>query len=142
MERSSLSRGRHTPEKRAASRRMRREMTPAEAALWQRLRAGRLDGFHFRRQQIIDGFIADFYCYAARLVIEVDGGVHDEQRDYDAARDRIIAARGLRVLRLTNEQVLRDLPATLHAIRDAAQCRDVQGESPPPLNGEGAGGWV
>ena len=55
---------------------LRRQMTPEENILWQYLRANRLHGLHFRRQQIIDGFIADFYCHASRLVIEVDGKIH------------------------------------------------------------------
>ncbi len=58
------------------SRQMRREMTRAEAMLWMRLRRNGL-GVDFRRQQIIDGFIADFYCHLAALVIEADGPIHD-----------------------------------------------------------------
>lgn len=94
--------GHHAAAKRERVRKMRREMTPAEAILWKYLRTNQLDGLHFRRQQVIDGFIADFYCHAARLVIEVDGEVHDQQPDYDAERDRILTARGLRILRFTN----------------------------------------
>ena len=60
-----------------AARKMRREMTPAEAVLWNRVRGGRI-GYHIRRQQPLVGFIADFYCHGARLVIEVDGSVHDD----------------------------------------------------------------
>jgi very-short-patch-repair endonuclease len=55
-------------------------MTPAERLLWQRLRAGRLQGFNFQGQQVIGGFIVDFYCHEADLVVEVDGGVHLEQQ--------------------------------------------------------------
>ena len=101
---------------------MRREMTPAESVLWQHLRASRLDGLHFRRQQIIDGFIADFYCHAAQLVVEVDGGIHIATADYDRERDRILTARGLRILRVTNNGVHNDLPRCLAAIRNAARC--------------------
>jgi very-short-patch-repair endonuclease len=57
---------------------------------WQHLRANQLNGLHFRRQQIIDGFIADFYCHVARLVIEVDGEIHQQQAEYDAERDRVL----------------------------------------------------
>ena len=73
---------------------MRRSMTPAEAPLWQRLRAGRLDGFHFRRQQVIGRFISDFYCHQVDLVVEVDGSVHQNQVEYDLARDRYLQERG------------------------------------------------
>lgn len=89
------------------SREFRQNMTASEAALWNLLRANRFHGLRFRRQQIIDGFIVDFYCHAAGLVIEVDGSVHREQSGYDSERDRILAARGLCVLRFTNAEVIR-----------------------------------
>ena len=91
--------------------------------LWAALRKNQLAGLHFRRQQIIDGFIVDFYCHAAGLVIEVDGSVHAKQTAYDAERDRILAARGLRVLRVGNAEVLQDCPAVLAQIAAAAQER-------------------
>lgn len=97
----------------------RRKMTPAERRLWQALRANRLDGLHFRRQQIIDGFIVDFYCHAVGLVVEVDGPVHDGQVEYDAERSRILAARGLKVLRVRNEEVMKNLEEVLSRIREA-----------------------
>mgnify|MGYP001252608911 CR=1 FL=1 len=61
--------------KEARAKELRREMTPAEGKLWMGLRANRLEGFHFRRQQVIEPYIVDFYCHQAALVIEVDGGV-------------------------------------------------------------------
>jgi very-short-patch-repair endonuclease len=100
-------------------------MTPAEMVLWQHLRANQLDGFRFRRQQIIDGYIVDFYCHRARLVVEVDGGVHTLHTDRDAARDEILAARGLTVLRVTNDEVLSNMPAVIAQICDACR-RDIQ----------------
>jgi len=124
----------HRSEKREEARRMRREMTPAEAILWQHLRASRLGGLHFRRQQIIDGFIADFYCHSARLVVEVDGAIHLTNADYDRERDQILGARNLRILRLTNNQILQDLPGSFIAIRGAAES--------PPLPSEGRGRGV
>ena len=113
--------GPHAEEKRDAAQRMRRNMTPAEEALWQRLRGSRLCGLHFRRQQVIDGFTADFLCREAGLVVEVDGGVHEATRDYDAERDHILTSRGLRVLRFANEEVLKDISAVLHRIRQAVR---------------------
>lgn len=92
---------------------LRRQMTPEEKILWQHLRTNQLNGFHFRRQQIIDGFIADFYCHAARLVIEVDGKIHQHQADYDAERDRVLSARGLQLLRIKNEDVIQNLDSVL-----------------------------
>ena len=108
-------------EKQALARQMRQEMTSAEARLWQRLRRNQLLGLHFRRQQVIDGFIADFYCREARLVIECDGGVHDNQADYDRERDRILAAHALHILRFTNAQIANNLGAVLAEIAAAAR---------------------
>jgi len=103
------------------ARQLRKEMTPAEAALWEVVRDRRIDGIKFRRQQVIDGFIVDFYCHAAGLFIEVDGGVHDTQHDADTEREKIISRRGLRVLRFTNEEILTALPAV--AERITAACK-------------------
>jgi very-short-patch-repair endonuclease len=73
-----------TKEKQQHSRELRRGMTPAENILWQELRGSKLE-VHFRRQQVIAGFIVDFYCNKAELVIELDGSVHDkmEQQESD-----------------------------------------------------------
>jgi very-short-patch-repair endonuclease len=90
----------------ARARAMRRSMTPAESALWKCLKNNQLGGFHFRRQQIIKGFIVDFYCHAAVLVVEVDGGVHDDMKASDAERDRILEGLGFKVLRFSNTDVL------------------------------------
>ena len=92
------------------------KITPEEKVLWQRLRTNRLARFHFRRQQVIDGFIVDFYCHAAALIVEVDGPVHAEQVDHDAERDRILSSHGFRVVRFTNEQVRNSLDEVLERI--------------------------
>ena len=92
-------------------------MTRPERVMWTHLRAHRLSGLHFRRQQVIDGFIVNFFCAQARLVIEVDGKVHNRQLEYDRRRDGILSRRGLRVLRFTNRQVMGDLTRVLDAIR-------------------------
>ncbi len=91
-------------------------MTPAETLLWQHLRASRLHGLHFRRQQVIHGFIADFYCHAAGVVVEVDGGIHDTQPEADESRDLAFAQLGLLTLRIRNEDVLHDTVAVLERI--------------------------
>ena len=113
--------GQRPAEKLTLARQMRRLPTPAEAKLWVHLRAGRLNGLHFRRQQVIDGFIADFYCHAVGLVIELDGGVHQNQAEYDAERDRILEERGLHILRLPNSAVETNCPATLVLISERAK---------------------
>ncbi|MCW3098873.1 MAG: Very-short-patch-repair endonuclease [Chthonomonadaceae bacterium] len=99
---------------------MRREMTPEESLLWKRLRGNRCGGLHFRRQQVIDGFIADFYCHAVALIVEVDGGVHQQQADYDLARDRVLSRRGLRVIRFSNERIHEDLDQVVAEIQTFA----------------------
>jgi len=100
---------------------LRRQMTKEERILWQQLRTNRLQGFHFRRQQVIAGFIVDFYCHAAGLAVEMDGEVHQQQAEYDAERDRVLSARGLRTLRIRNTEILENLPGVLARI--AAACR-------------------
>jgi very-short-patch-repair endonuclease len=106
-----------TEQKLAAAKRQRQAMTPAEAILWQALRRNQLAGYHFRRQQVIDGLIADFYCHAAALVVEVDGEIHKQQQAHDQQRDQILTRRNLAILRLPNAAVLADLPAALEQIR-------------------------
>lgn len=96
---------------------LRRKMTPAERRLWQELRANRLDGWHFRRQQIIAGFIVDFYCHRAGLVVEVDGPIHETQVEADAEREAVLQGRGLTILRFTNRQVMNDMRTVLKEIR-------------------------
>ncbi len=103
-------------------KRLRREMTPTEKILWASVRRNALAGFHFRRQQLIDGYIVDFYCHAAKLGVELDGSVHSEQVDYDRERDRILAARDLLVLRFKNEEVMNNLEGVLGEIEK--RCRE------------------
>ena len=100
---------------------LRRQMTKEERILWQQLRTNRLQGFHFRRQQVIAGFIVDFYCHAAGLAVEMDGEVHQQQVEYDAERDCVLSARGLRILRIRNTEIFENLPGVLARI--AAACR-------------------
>ena len=98
------------------ARDLRREMTTEERLLWEQLRGNWLRGFHFRRQQIIEGFIVDFYCHEAGLVVEVDGPVHEKQVDYDTERDRVLSERDLRILRIKNEDVTGDISGVLARI--------------------------
>ncbi|HYK65487.1 MAG TPA: DUF559 domain-containing protein [Patescibacteria group bacterium] len=93
-------------EKLSFAKRLRQEMTAPERRLWKALRRNAIDGFHFRRQQVIGGYIVDFYCDAAKLAIELDGGAHEGTDRYDSARDREISRLGVRVLRIPNEAML------------------------------------
>jgi len=109
-----------TPEAiQASARLLRREMTPAEEALWERLRDRQLCGHKFRRQHPLGGFVADFYCAASRLVIELDGAVHDSLGERDAARTAELNAHGYRVLRFRNGEVLGNMERVLAAITEA-----------------------
>ncbi|HEY0012377.1 MAG TPA: endonuclease domain-containing protein, partial [Allosphingosinicella sp.] len=98
------------------ARQMRREMTPEEALLWSHLRARRLGSFKFKRQEWRGRFIADFYCWEARLVVEVDGSQHQEQAGYDSGRDAWLNRRGLKVLRFWNDEVTGQTEAVLTKI--------------------------
>ncbi|MBN1201710.1 MAG: endonuclease domain-containing protein [Anaerolineae bacterium] len=105
----------------AAARQMRRDPTPAERVLWLRLRNRQVAGAKFRRQQSIDRFVVDFYCAEARLVIEIDGPVHDSQTGQDAERQAILESLGLRVLRISNEAVCTSPDGVIAHIADAVQ---------------------
>ena len=105
-----------TREKLQRARELRSDMTPAEKLLWQELRANKL-GVHFRRQQIIAGFIVDFYCHRVALVVEVDGDIHDLQKEEDARRETVLQQMGLTIVRFRNEDVIKDLPAVLGKIK-------------------------
>jgi len=114
---------------------LRREMTPAEKILWKELRTNKMNGLHFRRQQIIDKFIVDFYCDQHALILEVDGGIHDLQKEFDAEREADLTARGFRVIRFTNQEIFKDLPTVLKKIVES--CSPL---TPPSLEGRGSGG--
>ena len=104
------------PVKLAQAKQFRRNMTPAERILWQALRGNALGGLHFRRQQIIGGFIVDFYCHRASLAVEVDGGVHRTTAEYDSERDAALSNLGVRVLRISSEVVERNIEGVLETI--------------------------
>jgi very-short-patch-repair endonuclease len=98
------------------ARELRQELTEAEALLWAAIRNRQLAGMKFRRQHPVDRFVLDFYCAAAKLGIEVDGGIHNAQGPQDHVREAVLRARGIRILRVTNEAVLGDLELVLQRI--------------------------
>ena len=104
-----------------AARKLRQNLTPAESRLWDALKNKQLHGLRFRCQHPLHGFIADFYCPAHRLIVEVDGGIHDEQQDYDAARTERLEVLGYRVLRFGNEEVMGDLEGVLAGILEGVE---------------------
>jgi very-short-patch-repair endonuclease len=107
------------------ARELRNDPTPAEARLWKYLRRKQVDGWRFRRQHVFDRFIVDFYCPSARLVIEVDGPIHDQQREYDALRTEFLESLGLRVLRFENEDVFQNIEGVLTVIGEALTTPDL-----------------
>ena len=123
-----------TPETRTIrARDLRKRQTLAEATLWQYLRANRLDGLRFRRQHPIDRYFADFACVSLKLVIELDGKVHDEddQQLDDYHRQQALEALGWSVLRFPNDQVTGSLPTVFDAIRDHAKLAGAGTPLPP-----------
>src|SRR3954464_8141528 len=89
----------------ARAREMRKEPAPAEKKLWRCLRDRQLNGFKFRRQHPMGAYVADFYCHAVRLVVELDGASHGHRESYDATRTQILPRGGDRVIRFANEDV-------------------------------------
>lgn len=98
---------------------LRDNMTEAEIVLWEKLSNKKLDGHRFRRQHPISNFIADFYCHKAKLIIEVDGEVHqnEEQADYDSGRTYEIQELGVKVIRFSNNEVKNNIEGVLEVIR-------------------------
>jgi len=105
------------------ARESRQAPTAAEERVWKAVRNRQL-GVHIRRQHALLGrFISDFYCAHVRLCIEIDGGIHTDpaQAEYDLARSACLATHGVRTLRFTNAEVMKNLPAVLNAIREACE---------------------
>ncbi|HEX8668444.1 MAG TPA: endonuclease domain-containing protein [Allosphingosinicella sp.] len=122
------------------ARRLRREMTPQERLLWAQLRDRRLDGAKFRKQMWLGGYIADFACPEARLVVEADGSQHADNLEYDEGRERELARLGWRTLRFWNNDITENLEGVLTAISAALPSPShpaPRSACPSPLEGEG-----
>jgi very-short-patch-repair endonuclease len=105
------------------AREMRHMPTIGEERLWLRLRNRRLHHAKFRRQHAIDRFIVDFYCAEARLIVEVDGVIHDYTQDEDAIRQEFLESLGLKVIRFTNGEVLQSLNGVVERIGEVLEER-------------------
>ena len=117
------------------ARALRKNQTDAEKLLWYRLRNRQLAGCKFRRQQIIGPYITDFLCLEPKLIIELDGGQHSEQKEQDEQRTRFLESMGYQVLRFWNNEVLGNPDSVLEAIRMTVVIRTPH---PGPLpEGEG-----
>ena len=109
---------------------MRRNPTEPEKRLWRHLSNSQLGGHKFRRQSVIGWFIADFLCPQKALIVEVDGDTHDQAKD--KLRDDILARRGFRVIRVTNEDVMRNMDSVLTTIAQALAVAPTRWNSPHP----------
>jgi very-short-patch-repair endonuclease len=123
-------------EKIERSKSLRHGMTKPERMMWGKLRAHRLCGLHFRRQAVINPYIVDFYCHSVKLVVEMDGRIHDGQKEMDAERDRFLIASGVEVLRFPNRRVLADINGVVAEIESVCMKKKTPPLS-PPQNGEG-----
>jgi adenine-specific DNA-methyltransferase len=123
---------------RDVAREHRKNPTSSEALLWAALRGGKLDGRKFRRQQPIGTFIVDFYCPEERLVVEVDGKIHERQQREDADRQEALESLDLRFVRVTHDDVIFDLATVLTRIRQSFAVRSPLPHA-SPLVGEGPG---
>jgi very-short-patch-repair endonuclease len=117
------------------ARELRKNATDCERLLWQHLRAHRLQGFKFKRQQPLGVYIVDFVCFEARLIIEADGGHHVEQAEYDNRRDDWLRSQGFMVLRFWNNEILANIEGVLERILEGCQ----NSPSPQPLPRRGGG---
>ena len=120
---------------------LRQRSTDAEQALWKRLRNRQLAGCKFRRQVLIGKYIVDFVCFERKVVIEVDGGHHQEQVSSDAVRTTWLESQGFRVLRFWNHEVLADAEAVQEALlvvlQESLPSSDSPSPQPSPVKGEG-----
>jgi very-short-patch-repair endonuclease len=114
----SMTLHRINPETTERARSLRYEMTDAERKLWQALRYKQLNAHRFRRQHPIGQYIADFACIEQKLVIELDGGQHQDQLAYDEQRTAFIETQGWRVLRFWNNDVMNNLDGILTRIAE------------------------
>jgi len=133
----SRERGRRISKLRSRAKKMRFDSTPAEHRLWQILRARRFAGYKFRRQAPIDFYIADFVCFARRLIIEVDGGQH-AQSDSDKRRDAFLRSQDFRVLRIWNNDIFENEEGVAELILSALRSPPLP--NPSPARGEGLNG--
>ena len=111
-----------------AARLLRENMTCSENLLWERLKGKQICGLRFRRQHPIDIFIADFYCHEARLVVEIDGEVHNQQKDYDIGRTAEMGKYDILVIRFTNNEVIKEIEEVISKIEEIVRERI---KSPP-----------
>lgn len=100
----------------AQARQLRRDQTPFEAQMWNILRDRQLESYKFRRQHPVPPYIADFACVSRKLIVELDGRVHDDTIERDQNRDAVLQEQGWRVLRFSNVQLMRNRNGVLQTV--------------------------
>lgn len=120
------------------AKQLRNNATDVERLLWQQIRNSQFEGVKFRRQQPIENFIVDFVSFTPKLIIELDGGQHAENRIYDQQRDKCLRKNGFVVLRFLNNEIIDNIEGVLEVIR--LQC--LEGTSPTPQPPPARGGGV
>jgi len=129
----------YSPLTKPLARQLRKNQTPAEQLLWSRIRRQQILGVQFYRQKPIAGYIVDFYCFSAKLVIEIDGSQHYEPDaiEYDTQRTKTLESLGLRVIRFNNVQVVQELENVLAVIvAEVEKAIAVNPPCPPLKRGE------
>jgi len=121
------------------ARELRRNMTDTERFVWGRLRARRFAGYKFRRQMPIGPYIVDFVCPGRRLILELDGGQHTQQMEYDTKRTLWLQSQGFEVLRFWDHEVLQDWEAVEEVIFARLEARRSEGGATAD---ESHGGWL
>jgi very-short-patch-repair endonuclease len=112
--------------KQAFAKQLRKGQTKAEKIIWELLHKRKFKGYKFRRQHLFAGFILDFYCHKLRLGLEIDGPIHQKQQEYDQQRQDAIEAKGIKIIRITNEEIADNKRSILTKISKAI------GTSPAP----------
>jgi very-short-patch-repair endonuclease len=130
----SRERGRRKAKLRDHARQMRSEPTEAEHRLWQLLRGHRFAGYKFRRQEPLDFYIVDFVCFAARLIVELDGSQHSESEG-DHRRDSYLRSQGFRIVRIWNNELFTNEEGVAELIWSVLQTPPLP--NPSPARGEG-----
>ena len=115
------------------SRDLRKNMTDVERMLWAKIRSHQLQGFRFRRQHPVGNYIADFVCIELKLIIELDGGQHSNQQEYDMERTQWLQTKGYKMVRFWNNDVIENLEGVLLTISTY-----LPPSQPSPLKEEGA----
>ncbi len=117
---------------------LRKNQTEVEKLLWSKIRNRQIEGMKFRRQVPLNGYIVDFICYEKKIIIELDGGHHNNvyRKEYDKLRTKILKSKGFKVLRFWNSEILSNMDGTLNFIRSEV-VNEKTSSRPSPIKGEG-----